>query len=141
MKRRYTLKLLVSGLLLQLRPRVSAQEGGAPVKVAGSAYLDLSPAQFKARLEATGNFLLINTHIPYEGEIEGTELFLPFDQIETFKSLLPRDKTTEILLYCRSGRMSAIAAQTLVILGYSNLKNLAGGMMAWKRVGYSLVFR
>jgi rhodanese-related sulfurtransferase len=101
----------------------------------------LSPAQFKARLEAPGNFLLVNTHIPYEGEIAGTELFLPFNQVQQFKDLLPRDKSAEILLYCRSGRMSAIAAEALVKLGYTSLKNLAGGMIAWEQAGYRLVSR
>lgn len=138
MNRRTTLRLLATGLVIQLWPRVLAQAGGTPVKVTGGRYLDLSPAQYKARLEAPGNFLLVNTHIPYEGEIAGTELFLPFDQTEQFKGLLPRDKGTEILLYCRSGRMSAIAAQTLVRLGYTKIKNLAGGMVAWERAGYPL---
>jgi len=141
MKRRTTLKLLATAPMLQLWPGVLAQAGGTPVKVAGGSYRDLSPAQFKARLEAPGNFLLVNTHIPYEGEIAGTELFLPFNQVQQFKDLLPRDKSAEILLYCRSGRMSAIAAEALVKLGYTSLKNLAGGMIAWEQAGYRLVSR
>jgi phage shock protein E len=114
-----------------------AQVGETVVSTEGGSYLDLTPEAFKARLETPGNVLLINTHIPYEGELPGTELFLPFDQVEQLKDLLPRDKTVELLLYCRSGRMSTLSAETLVKLGYTNVKNLVGGMNAWEGAGYT----
>jgi phage shock protein E len=115
-----------------------AQSGQTVVQIDGASYLDLTPEAFSARLETTGNYLLVNTHVPYEGELPGTELFLPFDQIEQLKALLPRDKATDILVYCRSGRMSTLSAETLVKLGYTNVKNLAGGMIAWEASGYTL---
>jgi phage shock protein E len=115
----------------------SAQSGETVVSTEGGSYLDLTPEAFQARLE-TANVLLVNTHVPYEGELPGTELFLPFDELESYADILPRDKSTEILVYCRSGRMSTLSAETLVKLGYTNVKNLAGGMIAWEGAGYTL---
>jgi phage shock protein E len=116
---------------------VSAQSGETVVRTESGSYLDLTPEAFEARLESP-KVLLINTHVPYEGELPGTELFLPFDELETYVDILPRDKNTEILVYCRSGRMSSLSAETLVRLGYTNVKNIAGGMIAWEGAGYTL---
>ena len=87
------------------------------------------------------DFPLINVHIPYEGEIEGTDEFLPFNEIEANLDKLPTDKRSRIVIYCRSGSMSAQAAQTLVELGYSDVWNLDGGMIAWKNGGRPLINR
>jgi rhodanese-related sulfurtransferase len=48
------------------------------------------------------------------------------------------DKQSKIVLYYRSGHMSAIAAETLVGLGYTNIWNLSGGMMAWEQAGLKI---
>jgi rhodanese-related sulfurtransferase len=39
---------------------------------------------------------------------------------------------------CRSGRMSAIAAEKLVSLGFTNIWNLDGGMVAWEQAGFEI---
>jgi rhodanese-related sulfurtransferase len=41
-------------------------------------------------------------------------------------------------VYCQSGRTSAIAAHTLVALGYRDVWNLEGGLLAWQRAGFRL---
>lgn len=46
--------------------------------------------------------------------------------------------TRIFVLYCRSGRMSGIAAEELVKLGYTNLWNLKGGMLEWERAGFEI---
>ena len=81
--------------------------------------------------------MLINVHVPYEGELQGTDLFLPFDQVQG-SPRLPRAKTTELVIYCRSGRMSELAARALVRRGYTNVRELRGGMNAWTAAGFGL---
>uniref|UniRef100_UPI0040485929 rhodanese-like domain-containing protein n=1 Tax=Mariniflexile sp. TaxID=1979402 RepID=UPI0040485929 len=84
------------------------------------------------------DFTLVNVHIPYAGEIPQTDLFIPYNEISGHLNELPA-KDKKIVLYCRSDRMSGIAAEVLVDAGYSNLYNLKGGMKAWEAAGYKLI--
>jgi rhodanese-related sulfurtransferase len=110
-----------------------------PVGDAGS-YTDVSVEGLALMMEEE-SFPLVNVHIPYEGEIEGTDLFIPYNEIEQNLEQLPEDKDTRIVLYCRSGSMSAQAAETLVELGYTDVWNVDGGMIAWENSGRPLLNR
>ena len=103
-----------------------------------TAYADIEPVQLAAMLEQK-DFVLINTHIPYAGEIEQTDLFLPYDQAAELVDQLPADKSAKIVVYCRSDRMSRIAAEEWAKAGYTNLYNLNGGFEAWEAAGYPLL--
>lgn len=103
----------------------------------GGSYTDVSAVGLAAMLEEK-DFPLINVHIPYAGEIEETDLFIPFDEIEQHLDELPADKGARVVLYCRSGSMSATSARVLVGLGYTDVWNLDGGMIAWKQAGYPI---
>ncbi len=109
---------------------------GKQVSVDGGTYTDVSSAELQAMLESK-DFTFINVHIPFEGNIPGTDLSIPYDQIEQNLDKLP-DKDAKIVLYCRSDRMSNIAARTLVGLGYTNIYNLDGGMVDWERAGLTI---
>jgi rhodanese-related sulfurtransferase len=104
----------------------------------GGSYTDVSAAGLAMLMEEDG-FPLINVHIPYEGEIEGTDLFVPFNEIGQHLDQLPTDRDARIILYCRSGSMSAQAARTLVEMGYTDVWNLDGGMIAWENSGRPLL--
>jgi rhodanese-related sulfurtransferase len=80
----------------------------------------------------------VNVHIPYEGEIPETDLFIPFDEIQDHLDELPAWDEI-IVLYCRSGSMSTTAAEVLVDEGYTNIIELDGGFNAWKAQGYELL--
>jgi len=112
--------------------------GPQQVQVNGGSYWDITPAQLSSMLEHK-DFLLVNVHIPYEGEIPQTDLFVPYNEIEDNLSKLPKDMGAKIVLYCRSGSMSAIAARELVKLDFTNVSNLAGGMVEWEKQGYDLI--
>jgi rhodanese-related sulfurtransferase len=110
------------------------------VSVAGGSYKNISSKELDTMLK-NKDLVMINVHIPFAGKIVGTDLSIPYDQIEQNLSQLPGDKNAKIVLYCRSGRMSAIAAETLVKLGYTNIWNLKGGMAAWEQAGLPLADR
>ncbi len=110
---------------------------GTTVTVDGGSYLNIAPSELKSML-LNKDFVFINMHIPFAGNIAGNDLSIPYDQIDQNLTQLPADKNAKIVLYCRSGRMSAIAAETLVKLGYTNLWNLDGGMVAWEQAGYEI---
>lgn len=106
----------------------------------GGTYTSVSPRELEQMLSAK-DFVLVNVHVPYEGELEGTDAFIPYDQVAIRLSELPAQRDAKIVLYCRSGRMSTEAARTLVGLGFTNLWELDGGMIAWESGGYQLVRR
>ena len=85
------------------------------------------------------DFTLLNVKTPYIGEIAGTDLYIPYTDVAARAAELPADKATKVVVYCRSGHESAIAAQTLVGLGYTNIDSLDGGMAAWTASGRRLI--
>ena len=105
----------------------------------GGSYRNVTPNELNTMLK-NKDFVFVNVHIPFEGNIAGTDLSIPYDQIIEPANLaqLPADKNAKIVLYCRSGRMSAIAAEALVKLGYTDVWNLEGGMLDWERAGYEI---
>lgn len=112
---------------------------GTSVSVEGGTYTNIAPAQLNAKLQSK-DFLFVNTHTPYEGEIAQTDAFIPFEENGPQRvSEYPTDKTAKIVLYCRSGRMSTIVAQELVKAGYTNVWNLDGGMRAWEAAGHEVI--
>jgi phage shock protein E len=112
---------------------------GETVTMAGGSYQNVTPDELNTMLK-NKDFIFVNVHIPFAGNITNTDLSIPYDEIKASKNLsqLPVDKNTKIVLYCRSGRMSEIAAEELVLLGYANIWNLSGGMVEWERAGYEM---
>lgn len=49
------------------------------------------------------------------------------------------DKSKTIYVYCRSGHRSQIASKTLIELGFSDVRNVEGGFLAWSAKGYQIV--
>lgn len=64
------------------------------------------------------------------GHIPGA-LLLPYDEIDKKALQVLPEKEKEIIIYCRSGRRSAIAKDSLEALGYTNVKDF-GGMNRWQ---------
>lgn len=64
-------------------------------------------------------------HIPL-GKLQRVEL----EDLDDLK------KEDEIILYCRSGNRSGIATHIMEMLGYTNVKNLIGGMVDWNQKNF-----
>ena len=138
MKKTFILFIPLIAILLvacQSQPVMTEEK----VTVAGGSYKNISADELNSMFKNKG-FVLVNVHIPFAGDIPNTDLSIPYDQIteSSYLSQLPADKNAEIVLYCRSGRMSQIASEELVGLGYTKIWNLRGGMDEWEQAGYDL---
>ncbi len=95
---------------------------------------NITVEQLKARMDAGEKINLIDVREPHENaefNIGGT--LLPLGQIATMQVDSIEDlKDEEVVVYCRSGNRSGQACQVLSMLGFKNLKNLTGGMLAWQ---------
>jgi rhodanese-related sulfurtransferase len=71
------------------------------------------------------DIFLVDVHTPEQRHIKGTDLFIPYNEIEKFKDKLPQDKNTAIYLYCQSGPMGNAAADASA-MGARNSEDLSG---------------
>ena len=65
-----------------------------------------------------------------EGHIPNA-ILIPYTEIDAKAEGILTDKDAQILVYCRSGRRSKIAAESLANLGYTNVKEF-GGIIDWE---------
>jgi rhodanese-related sulfurtransferase len=137
---RIGLTLLALALLAAACGTASEPQSASPAAESlaknADGYTDINVEEL-ADMMNDKDITLVNVHIPYEGEIADTDLFIPFDQMGDNLDQLP-DKDAPIVLYCRSGSMSTTAAKELVEAGYTNIMELDGGFNAWQAAGNEL---
>ncbi len=96
-------------------------------------YEQISGEQAKRLMDAETDYIIVDSRTIEEfneGHIEDAILIPEYEISERAeKELLNKDQL--ILVYCRSGRRSKIAAQALVDLGYTNVKEF-GGIIDWQ---------
>jgi rhodanese-related sulfurtransferase len=102
------------------------------------AVTEISPDELAEMLESGDDFLLINTHVPHAGEIPGTDVHIPYTNVDGLVEYLGDDLSVVAVVYCYTGPMSASAANKLVDRGYCNILDMPGGMSAWAGDGYDL---
>ena len=97
------------------------------------SYEQINGAEAKALMDKESGYIIIDarTQSEYdEGHIPGAILIPEYEIAQRAENELP-DKKQLILVYCRSGRRSKIAAEELVKLGYTNVKEF-GGIIDWE---------
>jgi rhodanese-related sulfurtransferase len=88
----------------------------------------------KARLDAGEQLNLLDVREPNENaEFNIGGILLPLGKIQTMQVEDIEDlRTKEVIVYCRSGNRSGQACLILEQLGFANVANLTGGMLAWQ---------
>ena len=88
----------------------------------------------KARLDAGENLHLVDVREPHENaEFNIGGLLLPLGKIQSMQVEEIEDwKNEEVICYCRSGQRSMQACLMLETFGFTNVKNLEGGMNGWR---------
>lgn len=103
---------------------------GEAARTSSAAFRSISVGELSEMLAAK-DFTLIDVHIPEQVHIPGTDYLIPYNEMDALAAALP-DKDAKVVLYCRSGGMSKMAARALAARGYTNVYELDGGMIAWE---------
>ena len=121
--------LLVLAAVLAISAVCFAQ---SPANAEG--YQKITPQQAKARMALPGVIVLdVRMQQEYDAGHIANAVLLPLPLIEAGDAAVAKalpDKDAEILVYCRSGRRSAIAANALINMGYTNVLDF-GGINDW----------
>ena len=116
---------------------IGGADGPTSIIVSGkgekSMYEQITPEEAKKIMDSGEEHIILDTREQDEydeGHIEGA-ILIPYTEIENKAEEMLPDKDKLILVYCRSGRRSKIAAESLAKLGYANVKEF-GGIIDWK---------
>ena len=98
----------------------------------GAVYVNITAEEAKQIMDSEEGYIILDVREQDEydtGHIPGA-ILIPYTQIEEKAAEMLPDKDQLILVYCRSGRRSKIAAEALAELGYTNIKEF-GGIIDW----------
>ena len=95
---------------------------------------NITPEQLKARLDAGEKINIVDVREPHENaEFNIGGVLVPLGKIQRMDvEELEKFRNEELVVYCRSGNRSGQACMILDTMGFTNTKNLTGGMLAWR---------
>ena len=90
--------------------------------------------ELKSRIDAGEELHIVDVREPFEhAEFNIGGILLPLGKVQTMQTDDIDDwKDKEVICYCRSGNRSGQACLILETAGFTNVKNLQGGMLAWQ---------
>ncbi len=104
----------------------------APSSAPSAQYVSITAQEAQNLMQTQADYVLLDVRTPEEyneAHIPGAML-LPLDELAAQAETALPDKAQLILVYCRSGRRSKTAAETLLSLGYTNVRDF-GGILDW----------
>jgi rhodanese-related sulfurtransferase len=96
---------------------------------------NITVEQVKKRMDAGEKLNLVDVREPFENaEFNIGGVLLPLGDIQAMAvDEIENLKDEEVICYCRSGNRSGQACMILEMMGFTNTKNLTGGMLAWQQ--------
>ena len=138
----YGFVLAIISAMFLITPTVMAAEDMTAKDLLNEAkktVCEVSVAEAKALLDK-GGYLFIDCRTSKEfkmGHIPGA-MNIPRGLLEFKINSKVEDKSTKIIMYCKSGGRSCLATCTLCRMGYENTTSLDGGWKAWVKAGYPI---
>lgn len=98
---------------------------------------DITIEELKERMGNNEALYIIDVREEHEfDEFNIGAQLIPLGELPERLDEIEADKDAEIIVHCRSGARSGRAKEYLSSEGYSNVRNLIGGMLAWQAAGY-----
>ena len=99
--------------------------------------MDITIEELKERMDNNEALYIIDVREEHEfDEFNIGAQLIPLGELPERMDEIEADKDAEIIVHCRSGARSGRAKEYLSSEGYSNVRNLIGGMLAWQAAGY-----
>jgi rhodanese-related sulfurtransferase len=110
-------------------------------QTSNKAYTNVSVNDLNTVVQANEDVIVLDVRTPSEVSEGYVNNALNLDvNGSTFKQQAQElDKTKTVYVYCRSGHRSQIASKTLMDMGFTDVRNVEGGFMAWIQNGYQII--
>lgn len=128
----------VLGTAQELDPRIKTKKQVVAEKIAAVAQIGVETLKKKMERKEPLVLLDVRTERERNAGFISSSIWIPRGVLEFKIQSVCKNADTEIVVYCRKGGRSVLAAKTLQEMGYTHVFNLTGGVNAWGEKGYSL---
>lgn len=95
--------------------------------------MDIDVQELKQKLDAKEDFIFIDVREPHEyEEFNLGATLIPLQTVPTSLDRYEANKDDEIVVHCRSGKRSGVAQKFFQRSGFTKVRNLTGGVLAWR---------